>query len=91
MTTSEEKTCRPIEELAKLDTYQGMTDEEIELLNAYKLEIALKDAAFQETVKQQQKATQAKIDVYKEECEHAKSRLDALIAQPLNLTTVGGE
>lgn len=91
MTTSEEQTCRPIEELAKLDTYQGMTDEEIELLTAYKLDIALKDAAFQETIKQQQQTTQAKIDAYKEECEHAKHRLDALIAQPLSLTTVGGE
>nr|DAU86387.1 MAG TPA: hypothetical protein [Bacteriophage sp.] len=89
MTTDNE--ARPIEELAKLDSYQGMTDEEIELLTDYKLRIALNDAAFKESMKQQQAATQAKIDAYAAEAEHAKKRLDALIAAPLNLTVMEGD
>lgn len=88
MTTDNETSGRPIEELSKLDSYQGMTDEEIERLTKYKLEIAMKDTEFQETMKQQQAVAKAKADAYAAQAEHAKSKLDELIAAPLNLATV---
>lgn len=88
MTTDNETSGRPIEELSKLDSYQGMTDEEIERLTKYKLEIAMKDTAFQETMKQQQAVAKAKAEAYAAQAEHAKSKLDELIAAPLNLATV---
>ena len=89
MTTNNGETKgRPIEELSKLDSYQGMTDEEIERLTKYKLDIAMKDAAFQETMKQQQAVAHAKAEAYAAQAEHAKSKLEDLIAAPLNLATV---
>lgn len=89
MTTNNDETQgRPIEELSKLDSYQDMTDEEIERLTEYKLEIAMKDAVFKETMRQQQAVAQAKAEAYAAQAEHAKSKLDELIAAPLNLATV---
>ena len=96
MTTSDEEAreeakARPIEELAKLDSYQGMTDEEIGKLMQYRLEIAIKDSAYQAALEAQRKAEQAKIESYQSIADHAKARLDALIAAPLQLNVIKEE
>lgn len=97
MTTSDVKAVegatqpRPIEELAKLDTYQGMTDEEIGLVMQYRLEIAIKDSAYQAALEEQRKSEQAKIESYRSIAEHAKERLDELTAAPLKLGIITEE
>ena len=45
-TTTDEQTPRGIVELMNLDTYQGMTDEEIETVINYKVSRALASAEF---------------------------------------------
>lgn len=42
-------TIRPIETLLELETYQGMTDEEIESLIQYRIDAATRDYVFTET------------------------------------------
>lgn len=54
--SQEQPQPRPIEDLAKLDSYQGMTDEEINILMQYHLEIAIKDSAYQAALEAQRKA-----------------------------------
>ena len=89
--SQEQPQPRPIEDLAKLDSYQGMTDEEINILTQYRLEIALKDAAYQSELESQRKAEQAKIESYRSLAEHAKNRLDELTAAPLQLGVITEE
>ena len=79
---------RPIEDLAKLDSYHGMTDEEIDILMQYRLEIAIKDFAYQAALEAQRKAEQAKIESYRSLADHAKERLDELTAAPLLLGVI---
>lgn len=82
---------RPIEDLAKLDSYQGMTDEEINILMQYRLEIAIKDSAYQAALEAQRKAEQAKIESYRSLADYAKERLDELTAAPLQLGVITEE
>ena len=84
--SQEQPQPRPIEDLAKLDSYQGMTDEEINILMQYRLEIAIKDSAYQ--AEAQRKAEQAKIESYRSLADHAKERLDELTAAPLQLGVI---
>jgi hypothetical protein len=96
MTTSDnaigsERQPRPIEELAKLDSYQGMTDEEINMVMQYRLEIAIKDSAYQAALESQRKTEQAKIESYRTLANHAKERLNELTAAPLQLGIITEE
>lgn len=79
---------RPIEDLVKLDSYQGMTDEEINILMQYHLEIAIKDSAYQAALEAQRKAEQAKIESYRSLADRAKERLDELTAASLQLGVI---
>lgn len=90
MTTSSDDTRepRPVEELCKLDSYQGMSDEEIDMLTNYKLEIAIKDEAFQATMKEQRMQSEAKAAAYRDMAAHANAKLDALISTPLELKVI---
>lgn len=90
MTTdsNEVNSPRPIEDLMKLGTYQGMTDEEIQLVMNYTAAIAAKEAVFAEQMDIQRQQMEAKAQAYRDSATHADMRLDQLIAQELNLETV---
>lgn len=74
--------CRSIDELSKLGTYQGMTDEEIEKLMAYNARIAVEradaearakaiDAQTQAMKEQAQTKAEEAMEAFKHACEAA--------------------
>lgn len=81
----EPKPARPVEELLKLDTFQGMTDEEITLIIQYCCVVAVEDAIFNYENDKQQVLLQAQIDSYAEESRHSMAILETLISEPLQL------
>lgn len=85
---NEEAKSRPIEELLKLDTFQGMSDVEIATVVEYQKTIALKDAEFQQKLNAIARKGEAEAKAYGEIADHAKTKLDALIAAPLALTVI---
>lgn len=87
-TTTETPTQRSVHELLKLDTFQGMTDAEIQSLIDYYVEQAHQD----ETVKL---AQQTEIQTMNAQCaaydalrDDANSVLKQVLAVPLNLGTI---
>lgn len=87
-TYNEEAKPRPIEELLKLDTFQGMSDVEIATVIEYQKTIALKDAEFQQKMDAITRKGEAEAKAYGEIADHAKAKLDELIAAPLALTVI---
>ena len=87
-TYNEEAKPRPIEELLKLDTFQGMSDAEIAMVLEYQKAIALKDEEFKQKMDAIARKGEAEAKAYDEIAEHAKAKLDALIAAPLALTVI---
>lgn len=87
-TTTETPTQRSVHDLLKLDTFQGMTDAEIQSLIDYYVEQAHQD----ETVKL---AQQTEIQTMNAQCaaydalrDDANSVLKQVLAAPLNLGTI---
>lgn len=87
-TTTEQPTQRSVHDLLKLDTFQGMTDVEIQSLIDYYVEQAHQD----ETVKL---AQQTEIQTMNAQCaaydalrDDANSVLKQVLAAPLNLGTI---
>lgn len=87
-TTTETQTQRSVHDLLKLDTFQGMTDAEIQSLIDYYVEQAHQD----ETVKL---AQQTEIQTMNAQCaaydalrDDANSVLKQVLAAPLNLGTI---
>lgn len=87
-TYNEEAKPRPIEELLKLDTFQGMSDIEIATVVEYQKAIALKDAEFQQKMDAIARKGEAEAKAYGEIAGYAKAKLDELIAAPLALTVI---
>lgn len=87
-TYNEEAKPRPIEELLKLDTFQGMSDVEIATLVEYQKDIALKDAEFKQKMDAIARRGEAEAKAYGEIADHAKAKLDELIAAPLALNAI---
>ena len=87
-TYNEEAKARPIEELLKLDTFQGMSDVEIATVVEYQKAIALKDAKFQQKMDAIARKGEAEAKAYGEIADHAKAKLEELIAAPLALTVI---
>lgn len=80
--------CRPIEELVKLDSFQGMSDEEITLLMNYRAAIAAKDAVFTAEMDIQREKMQAQADAFRTSAQHADELLTTLVNTALPLQTV---
>ena len=55
---------RPLDELLKLETYQGMTDDEIRLVIAYKEYLALKH----NQIEHDREVAYARFDAFSEKC-----------------------
>lgn len=84
-------TARSVHELLKLDTYQGMTDEEVKSLIDYYVDLAHTD----ETVKAAQAAQittmQEMCDAYASLRDDANSVLKKVLSVPLKLGTIDEE
>lgn len=83
MTTSEEsieeRKDRPIEDLLKLDTYQGMTDTEIASVIQWHAMVAAKTTKASETAQALHEQTQVMIDHYAAERDAAEKALQELL------------
>ena len=82
---------RDIPVLLSLDTYQGMTDAEIEKLIAYHVECALNSDANEERRKSIQQSTQAQLDTYSRIEEMSTSVLQSMLSQPMQVITVSSD
>lgn len=80
--------CRPIEELIKLDSFQGMTDEEITLLMNYRAAIAAKDAVFSAEMDIQRERMEAQAEAFRSSAQHADELLSSLVNTALPLENV---
>lgn len=80
--TNDEKTSdvRPIEDLLKYDTFQGMCDAEILSLIDYHVKIAVKDEMFARQMEILQNANNAKVEEFRSIAETAKGVLHKLTA-----------
>lgn len=89
-TTIEVAEDRPVSVLASLDTYQGMTDSEIESLIQWKIECAV-DAADNDAIRTQNNETNAGIVASQASIvAETQALLDSLRAQMLSLGSVEG-
>lgn len=84
-----EREPRPIEDLIKLDSYQGMTDTEIGMVVEYTAKIAAKNAAFAAEQEAQRQAEAKMAEFYRAEAEAAGRRLDDMVANPPVFTVIG--
>lgn len=81
---------RPIEDLLKLDSFQGMSDEEISLVVSYTAEVAAQDAVIAAERARQNEQEEAIIDVYRQSAENSYKLLQDLVTAPLSLKVVTG-
>ena len=79
---------RDIPTLLNLDTYQGMTDAEIEKLIAYHVDCALNSDENAEKRKSIQEYTQAQLDTYRRIEEASTSVLQSMLSQSMSLVTI---
>lgn len=80
--TTDSREPRPIEDLVKLDTYQGMTDEEIAMVVEYTTQIAAKNAAFKASQQAQREAEARISEFYQKEAEAASIELNRIAENP---------
>lgn len=73
---------RRLSELLELDSYQGMTDEEISMVIAWKEERATTQAQTAARLKATAEAGAAMAEQAVRQREHAQGVLDALVANP---------
>lgn len=81
---------RPIEDLLKLDSFQGMSDEEISLVVSYTAEVAAQDAVIAAERARQNEQEEAIIEVYRQSAENSYKLLQDLVTAPLSLKVVTG-
>jgi hypothetical protein len=79
---------RNIDVLLSLDTYQGMTDEEIEDVIAYKIERALKSAEIKIIYNNSMEESAARVAAYAETSQQTIQMLESILNRPLQLRTV---
>ena len=75
---------RDLDALLKLDTYQGMSDEEIEIVIEWRCQEYARTAEFKQNVNTSLERTALLAESYRERAEHAKTVLDALVAKALS-------
>lgn len=80
-TTDTQHEDRPIEDLLKLDTYQGMTDTEIAKVIQWHAMVAAKNAQANATAQALHEQTQVMIDHYAAEREQAEQALKKLLGE----------
>lgn len=80
--TDESDAPRSLDELLKLDTFQGMTDDEIRLLIAYKEYTAIRNAETDKNIEIEQARSEAMKNVYEKLHEDASANF----ARALNVS-----
>lgn len=80
--TDESDAPRSLDELLKLDTFQGMTDDEIRLLIAYKEYTAIRNAETDKNIEIEQARSEAMKNVYERLHEDASANF----ARALNVS-----
>lgn len=84
-----EQTPRPVQELLNLDTYQGMTDEEIQSLIDYYQQVGYDTALGTAQISIWSEAAQTIVDG--SEAQHAEllSMVESIVNKPLTMQEVG--
>ena len=85
---NDEITPRDIDTLLALTTYQGMTDEEINLVIQYMINRATASLVSQANVAYDEGVSSAQVAHEKELVDYTKNLLDTLCAQPVFLEVV---
>lgn len=79
---------REISVLLMMDSYQDMTDEEIDSLIDYKIEQALKDAEIKLLYNKNTAETEARVAAYAETSQKTMELVESILNRPLELRTV---
>lgn len=79
---------RPIHILLDLDTYQGMTDSEIQSLIDYKINLAIQNAEVQAQLDTIKHSMDAQLDTYRQLAEDSQEMLKSVRSRTLNLQRV---
>ena len=91
MTTENETQARNLNELLALNTYQGMTDEEIELIVEYRSDMKARALLLDDTRQKVDLARQQKLAAMQQSCQNVGKVLDSIMNRELVLHTVGGD
>lgn len=79
---------RPIHILLDLDTYQGMTDSEIQSLIDYKINVAIQSAEVQARLSVIEHSMDAQLETYRQLAEDSQEMLKSVMSRTLNLQRV---
>jgi hypothetical protein len=90
MTTENTNTARDLNTLLNLDTYQGMTDEEIELILNYKIESKVRERIIEASKTINTLKMEALLQQNVESSQRAMSMLQSIRDRKPVLHTVGG-
>lgn len=88
-TNNEQNEPRNINQLLALDSYQTMTDEEIETIIEYKVNYRYKILVASEKAKQAREESLQKIAILRETCAQSNAMLESIIEQKPQLHGVG--
>jgi hypothetical protein len=91
MTTENTNTARDLNTLLNLDTYQGMTDEEIELVINYKIESKVREQIIEASKTLNTLKMEAILQQNIESSQRAMSMLQSIRDRKPVLHTVGGD
>lgn len=91
MTTENTSTARDLNTLLNLDTYQGMTDEEIELILNYKIESRVREQIIEGSKTLNTLKMEAILQQNLESSQRAMSMLQSIRDRKPVLHTVGGD
>lgn len=76
---------RTIEELVNNHVpFSEMTEDEIEMVIAYRVSLKIRDASYEETMRAMQESREKVIAIHRAASERAKASLDAMVAKALN-------
>ncbi len=91
MTTENETQARTLNELLALSTYQGMTDEEIELIVEYRANMKANALLLDDTRQKRDLECQQKLAAMQQACQNVGKVLDSIMNRKPVLHTVGGD
>ena len=91
MTIENANQTRTLDELLVLNTYQGMTDEEIELIINYKIETKVREQIIEASKTVNTLKMEAILQQNIESCQRAMSMLQSIRDRKPILHTVGGD
>jgi len=91
MTTENETQARNLNELLALNTYQGMTDEEIELIVEYRSDMKARALLLEDTRQKRELERQQKLAAMQQSCQNVGKVLDSIMNRKPVLHTVGDD